>query len=260
MTRFLTLLALYFVPYWALYRPLQYYRVRPWSMTSEITKVGEETLPEAVQAYFSLHRAALESLGFVAENILAFRYPGGSATTYDHFFSQREQEVSCSLRIRVPDTPTEPSLRYCHFVTNFLDGQRLEVTNTLEFLAWGTSDNEVVYYLDDVQDVASLYALHLHVLATVGTPRSPFLPLGTDLTPHCHEQQAKTNRRLVQEGIVQHDPTTNLYRYTLRGAYRFFLFSESPFKALMELPTRRRAQALQLAHAKNVPKGNVPEE
>jgi len=257
MTPFLTLLALYFVPYWALYRPLQYYRVRPWSMTCEITEVGEDALPEAVQAYFSLHRAALEGLGFVSENLLAFRYPGGNATTYDLFFSQREQEVGCSLRIRVPDAPTEPSLRYCHFVTNFLDGQRLDVTNTLEFLVWGTDDNEVVYYLDGVQDVSYLYALHEHVLATVGTPRRPLLPLGTDLTSHCHEQQAKTNRRLVQEGIVHHDPATDLYRYTLRGAYRFFLFSEAPFKALMELPARRRATALQHAHAQIAP--DVPD-
>ena len=140
---------------------------------------------------------------------------------------------------------------HCHFLADLTDGQRVEVTNTLEYLCWGTEERETVYYFPNVQDLATLHALHQFALKQHGGDIQPVTVTSENILESRDEAWEHMFARLVRQGILRLDAAQDRYVCTLLGAYHFLLYEE-PFLYFSELGPRLKAAQLETAYERSL--------
>lgn len=230
--------------YWGVIRVLEIYRTYRWDQRCPVQHCGWESLPAPVLAHFQQSLGVMAPLGFAPECQLVYPYPDSQHQLYELLLIHSDQITRLSVRVRHYDDPLYSPVFYCHFLADLTDGQRVEVTNTLEYLCWGTDERETVYYFPDLQDLARLHALHQFALQQHGGSGRVVTVESDNILESRDEAWEQMNARLVRQGILRLDAAQDRHVCTLLGAYHFLLYEE-PFLYFSELGPRRKSAQLE---------------
>jgi hypothetical protein len=207
-------------------------------------------LPSEIQTDFDAVQAELAEDGFVPMG--TFLLPSQMPNTRAVFrvFVNRAERVSAMAAwfFAIVDDRVTRHSHHVEFTTRYASGQVFNTLNTKEISVWGKLHNTVTVRVPWITNVRRLYQLHQAITSVKGPAEAKLFDLDTvyggDSAAYVAGSMREELQHAADAGYLRLDATGSYFVATIPGAYFMTWKQLPPFKQLVALSQRRKAEQL----------------
>lgn len=234
--------------YYGLLIPYNLYRTVRWQRCVRVKEQELTDFPVVVERDFRPQLETLTTLGYGIEVCQCWSYATEESFVFEVRLIHATEQTRVTLTAIQGSDRRETPLFLMRFYGEWQEGRSVEVINSTHYALWNAEPGDTTYIFDGVCDIAVLHSLHLFALQQEEKrmPQIRRVVRRASLEERLAASHALYTHQ-VRTGILRYDPEAEVYRPTLRGAYRLMFFTCWPFSAIVQEQLREQAQALRRA-------------
>lgn len=208
----------------------------------KMTELDMENLDEDQAAFIMSRTRAVIDLGFDEPTMVEMHDAAPLVSTYLIMLVNRQTGDKAMATVMVGRGPVPEQTAYLEFSTRFETGEVFDTHNASTLGAFPPGPQSVRTQVPTVTDPAELFDLHTFMMDKhqIASKKFVYAP-GEALDYLTRYAFIKSYDEQVARGWLWHEPVTDTYRLTVKGAYLIVWGLQQPFKALRHLAMRRRA-------------------
>jgi hypothetical protein len=188
---------------------------------------------------------ALFEIGFDEPTLVRIPNQAPQVNAYLIMLTNRQTGDSAMVTAIVGEGIVRLQALYVEFSTRFDSGEEFNTHNAPELLPFPPAPMAVRTQVPSLTDPQELYRLHSFVMSKFSLAGKKVLyEPGQAMEYLVRFAFLESYNRQVKRGWFYYDQENDLYRPTLRGAYRITWGLMQPFKALRKMALNRRAKSI----------------